>query len=185
MNVLTFYVKPPARVLDPMCGNKHFYQLLTDTLDGDRYEMIYGDLKPTGDYRGSAFQLPFRDRMMDAVVYDPSFTDSDVLARNQEVFGVDHLDAYVGTKDLPDLHAIHAQAAPEITRVLKRSGIMIVKMYDRHVDSVLHLEHACLLQFFPRFVLRDMVIFRTRKVLGFRSKAFGKFHAYFLVLQKR
>lgn len=186
--ILNHYRPPPATIFDPMSGTRRFYELLdgTGTLDGRQYDFVWGDLRPIpgATYRGSMTQPPLRDGIADIGVYDPPFTDSSVISRNQEIHGADHLQRYVGTNDLAQLHSFHALANLTFERVIRRGGLLVIKLYDRHEDRVLHLEHSCVLQFFPRFVLRDMIIYRVRKPLGIKLPYFGKFHAYFLVLER-
>src|SRR5207245_3471239 len=171
-SILWRYAPPPARLLDAMCGTQRFYQLMNETLDGRGYEFLFGDIQRRRGqkWRGSLGSLPIRDGAADVVVYDPPFTDTNAIGANDKrgwaTYSTKSVDLFMGTKSLAELHSFHAMANDQFVRALKSGGYLIIKLYDRHEDGILHMEHSCVLNFFPRFDCRHLVIYRMREAPG-------------------
>jgi len=139
--LLYYYRKPPARIIDVTCGEKHFWDYLksslkSQTLDNfGTYDVIFSDIRPLGDiqedYRYIFDRHPEFKFDFDVIVFDPPYVPLtlrvdgvDKWLGEKERYGMDKKQEQLLTKD--DLRRFVVQAY----MMLKPDGVVIVKLQD-------------------------------------------------------
>jgi hypothetical protein len=184
--VLSLYVAPGSTVADVTFGKGVFWR----RVPGGAYKLLTSDLEAGVDCRS----LPYPDGSLDCVVFDPPYMHTpggtahvhhqnyegyykNNLASSQKKYHEAVLDLYFG-------------AAHEAWRVLRQSGVYIVKCQDEvcaNHQCLTHVELINELQGYG-FIIEDLfvVLRNTRPGVSrlLRQAHARKNHSYFLVFLK-
>lgn len=185
--VLTTYLPPPAKVLDPAAGYRKMYERLPGgSIDGNGYGFTFGDIRDISglDYIGDCRRLHFADDSYDGVVFDPPY--GNIGVRELELGKKEMLVRY-STKSPSELEDLFRAVNAEFARVLKPNGRLIVKIMDRHMDKKFYPFHIWCVDWLDRFELFDVVVYRFFSSRPFlRGLPFAnKVHNYFMVFDKK
>jgi hypothetical protein len=140
-NLLMFYKKPPARIIDVTCGQKHFWDLMKGSINQPDlfgiagYSVTFSDERPIGDmqedYRFISDKHPEFRFAFDVIVFDPPYVPLslkvdgvDKWIGEEDRYGMAHKQEELLTKD--DLRRFVVQAY----MMLKPDGVVIVKLQD-------------------------------------------------------
>jgi hypothetical protein len=203
--VLTFYVKPPAKVLDITCGYKKFWDKIAYNCMGG-YRVWFMDIRPLGDVMGDYHRLPFRENWFDAVIFDPPymhkwgwdvdrFRDKDRYRPNVYMIDRSWRDAYaLGEKAFTAEE--YEQVGAQAFGVLKSKGWFIHKIQDGVKTGWMHFEAYNRLS--KLFDLYDLIIYDIRsghhilEKVGpeegsgeWKKRRAIKTHAYFMVFRRK
>jgi len=203
--VLTFYVPPPAKILDVTCGYKRFWEKFALGVQGS-YDVVFSDIRTLGDVRADYHNLPFREGLFDCIVFDPPFESS--WGYHPERFkqhkryksGVyipaeDGRDAYGLGKE--GFHTEEYDAVGlQFFNALRSHGTLIHKIQDLRREGWTHMEAERRLRKY--FQLDDLIIYDTgsksHMLLQFNRVGISgdwrkwhavKTHAYFMVFKRR
>jgi hypothetical protein len=184
--LISFYVPPPARILDPTCGVKD-YQFKHNFWKGQTgYDLIQSDmLLGQAQVQGSVYRLPYKDASFKGIMFDPPFVPK--MADDDT-----RTDDYGQMSDL-SLSAVMSfygeTVFAEFERVLEPHGIAFIRGMDNYTKD----GELLLFQNFTKHYSKNMKpigfyiyrfwhegILRQRRV----KKVEVFTHSYFLVLQK-
>lgn len=191
-HVLRLHVRRGTKVADVTFGKGVFWKNIPE----GEYKLLPTDIKTGTDCR----KLPYRNGEIDCVVLDPPYMEG--LYRSDDSFAGNGThssfrDHYSNGNRPPELNnkwhdavlELYVTAAMEAKRVLKPSGILIVKCQDEvsagiqrltHVEIIMNLVH---LDYYPKDVF--IMVRRnkpgvTRVISQLHAR---KNHSYFLVFQ--
>jgi len=111
--------------------------------NGATYTIIGSDIEQRADVRADFRCLPYRDEMFDAVVLDPPWANLSTGARTHRMTDLYQLKPTC----LEELNNLYFEGIREAKRILRLSGILIVKVQDNVssgkklwiTDSVYHV----------------------------------------------
>lgn len=187
-NILRLYVRPGSLVADITYGRGVFWRDIPD----DLYALLASDLQTGTDCRA----LPYRDGLLDAVVFDPPYMHSPGGSAH---VGHQNFEGYyrnngtgssVGAKYHEAVLDLYYDAAIEVYRVLRDEGIFIVKCQDEVCANRQRLTHVEIVNEYERygFICEDLfVVVRngkpgvSRMIVQAHAR---KNHSYFLVFRK-
>ena len=208
--ILKIYVPRGAAIADLTYGKGVFWKKVRRS----DYEILFSDLKTSGlppSVRGGidARRLPYEDASLDAIVFDPPYMHTpggtahnghqnfeEYYANNAEADAkvVEEIWRETGGKP-PKYHEavldLYFRAAREALRVLKPSGIYIVKCQDEVCTNRQRLTHVEITNELQRmgFAVEDLfVVVRSTKP-GISRVKNGQVHArknhsYFMIYRK-
>jgi len=192
--ILTFYVRPPAKILDCTCGPKYFWRnWQNNKLDG-RYEVVFSDIRKLVHIQADFFNLPFKDNTFDCIVFDPPYQDRwrfnlekvkrpgrlylenpYMLSEGYECFTPQQLEL----------------VKTEFYRVLRTQGILIMKLAD-HRSRNIWWQPEVFKRMDDLFEILDIIIYVRPKGSMLppvyfiqRNRRSTLVHAYFFILKKR
>lgn len=185
-NVLKLYVAPGSKVADVTYGKGVFWR----RVDTSEYDFSPSDLKTGVDCR----YLPYEDSSFDCVVFDPPYmhTPGGTAHSSHQNFEQYYQNNAI-TSDKKYHEAVldlYFQAAREAFRILKDSGIYIVKCQDEvcaNKQRLTHVEIINELSEYGFFVEDIFVLVRNNRPGVSRIKQqrhARKNHSYFLVFRK-
>jgi hypothetical protein len=191
-HVLRLHVPPGAKVADVTFGKGVFWK----SIPKGEYKILPTDIKTGTDCR----KLPYRNGEIDCVVLDPPYMEGLYRSDNSFAGNGSHSafrDHYSNGTRPPELNKkwhdavleLYVKAAIEAKRVLKPSGVLIVKCQDEvsagiqrltHVEIIMNLVH---LDYYPKDIF--VMVRRnkpgvTRVISQLHAR---KNHSYFLVFQ--
>lgn len=191
-HVLRLHVRRGAKVADVTFGKGVFWKNIPE----GEYKLLPTDLKTGTDCR----KLPYRNGEIDCVVLDPPYMEGlyrsdDSFAGNgthssfRDYYSNGNRPLELNNKWHDAVLELYVTAAIEAKRVLKPSGILIVKCQDEvsagiqrltHVEIIMNLVH---LDYYPKDVF--IMVRRnkpgvTRVISQLHAR---KNHSYFLVFQ--
>ncbi|MEX2093690.1 MAG: DNA methyltransferase [Pirellulales bacterium] len=191
--LLALHVADGAMVADVTFGKGVFWQ----NIDADRYELLATDLKTGVDCR----KLPYEDASLDCVVLDPPYMEGLFRRAGSQLAGGsthaafrDHYSNGQRTVGGPKYHEavldLYFRAGAEACRVLKPSGVLIVKCQDEVSANRQRLTHVEIINHYEAngFYTKDLfVVVRQNRPAVSRLKKQAharKNHSYFLVFVK-
>jgi len=180
--LLYFYVKPPATIVDLSAGYRLFYKRTGNSgLDHPGYKFIFGDIRnlPDIDLVCDIRNSPVRDNIADAVIFDPPYGYSHKNNRRL---------AEIYTRISPEAALdLIANAAPEIYRILKPFGTLIFKIGNRHKHKEYFPLDKLSYVIFEEFGFKqyDEIIFGSALKHPISNRPFAdKVHSYFMIFKK-
>jgi len=182
-DILNLYVREHSAIADLTWGRGKFWE----GIDRQKYKLIRLDKHTPCDVKADFRAVPLADGSQDAVVFDPPYvTRMGFKRRSKEnpngsnqksAFGLDE----GGPKNEREIDALYAAGTAESRRILKRSGILILKTMDtqrwRHID----------LANLPGFKLIDLFVVVTKGLppgKPYAQKHARKNHSYFMIFRK-
>jgi hypothetical protein len=186
--ILTLYFKPGARIADTTYGKGVFWRQVPRGV----YRIIASDLAHGVDAR----DLPFRDGALDGAVFDPPYMHAGGQNAHEDHQNFEHYyannqrEAPAAAEAHDAVLRLYFAAAQEAWRVLKPTGIYIVKCQDEVCANRQRLTHVEILNHLTSFgwLCEDLfVVVRSGRpgVSRMLKQLHGrKNHSYFLVLRK-
>lgn len=191
-SILALYVPTGGRVADTTYGRGAFWRNVAP----GRYQLQATDLQTGVD----ACALPYEPASLDAVVFDPPYMHSDGGGAHA---GHQHYDAFYqnDARSRTDLETsglrghfavvdLYKRASVEALRVLKPTGVYIVKCQDEVYANKQRLTHVELVNAYVAlgFVVEDLFVLVTQRRPGvsrqLRQYHARKLHSYFIVVRK-
>ncbi len=191
--ILSLHIPEGARIADVTYGSGVFWK----KVDTSKYELVASDIATGIDCRA----LPYRDGTFDAIILDPPYMEGLLRTQRRHKAGSGSYTAFreyysngdeesTGPKWHGAVTDLYFRAGGEALRVLKDSGVAIVKCQDEvsanrqwltHVEIIAHYESL-------GFYTKDLfVVVRPNKAGVSRLKRqvhARKNHSYFLVFVK-
>lgn len=177
-DIFDFYVSPDALVLDVTCGEGKFYEKVSN-------RVIQSDIKIVKKNREQALQadctlLPYRDGFADVVIID--------LPYQQGSPGGIYTSKYDTIGTVLNIYKIFEICDQEFLRVLKKEGILVVKIMDTVMSGKQRWVHSRIKTILIGFDLEDLFIYVfTRSFMRAwnwkRMIHAKKNHAYFMVFK--
>lgn len=185
-NVLKLYVAPGSKVADVTYGKGVFWR----RVDTSEYDFFPSDLKTGVDCRN----LPYEDSSFDCVVFDPPYmhTPGGTAHSSHQNFEQYYQNNAI-TSDKKYHEAVldlYFQAAREAFRILKDSGIYIVKCQDEVCANKQRLTHVEIINELSEysFIVEDIFVLVRNNRPGVsrikQQRHARKNHSYFLVFRK-
>jgi len=185
-DIVSLYVAPGSIVADVTYGKGVFWRAIPP----EHYKLLTTDLATGTDCR----QLPYDDKSIDCVVFDPPYMhtpggSAHVGHQNFEAYYRNN-NASSGKKYHEAVLELYFTAAVEAHRVLKNRGIYIVKCQDEVCANTQRLTHVEIINELATkgFVIEDLfVVVRNGKPGVSRALVQAharKNHSYFLVFYK-
>lgn len=194
MGILLYHKPPPARILDPTCGEENYQfrpWLENGTLERLGYEYVSMDIQPVGEIRYDIFcGLPLRGNYFDVAIYDPPYLTNPARDGREKDYGMTRHQSPQRVKQY-----YSRKVFGEFARVLRRDGILIVKgadfYYPMHTDYLnLFVEMVADYKAFFRPIALYVYRFFANYIplYRYRMRHYRRplpVHTYFLVLKKR
>jgi hypothetical protein len=191
--VLELHVPPGSVVADVTHGTGIFWK----KVPGDKYKLLATDIKTGVDCR----KLPYDDGSIGCVVLDPPYMEGLFRKSTSHLAGAGTYGAFrdtysngEGTTAGPKYHAavldLYFRAGREAYRVLRDSGVLIVKCQDEVSTNTQRLTHIEIINEYASigFYAKDLfVVVRPNRPAVSRIKKqehARKNHSYFLVFIK-
>lgn len=191
-HVLRLHVPRGSKVADVTYGKGVFWR----NIPADEYRLFPSDIKTGIDCR----KLPYKDAEMDCVVLDPPymeglFRSDDSLAGNgthstfREHYSNGDRPAELNNKWHDAVLELYVRAAVEAKRVLKSTGILIVKCQDEVSAGIQRMTHIEIVLNLMRlgFYAKDIFVMMRKNRPGvtrvIKQLHARKNHSYFLVFQ--
>lgn len=185
-NVLKLYVAPGSKVADVTYGKGVFWR----RVDTSKYDFSPSDLKTGVDCRN----LPYEDSSFDCVVFDPPYMHTPggtAHSSHQNFEQYYQNNAITSDKKYHDaVLDLYFQAAREAFRILKDSGIYIVKCQDEVCANKQRLTHVEIINELSEygFLVEDIFVLVRNNRPGVsrikKQRHARKNHSYFLVFRK-
>lgn len=186
-HVLSLYVAPGSTVADTTYGKGVFWKRVPKF----SYRLLKTDIQDGTDARN----LPYEDRSIDCVVFDPPYMhtpggSTHVGHQNYEDYYRNNQANGTGKKYHEAVLDLYFTAATEAYRVLRHEGIYIVKCQDEVCANKQRLTHVEIINELATsgFVIEDLFIVLRRNRPGVsrvvRQLHARKNHSYFLVFRK-
>jgi hypothetical protein len=187
--VLKLHVPEGATVADVTHGNGVFWRKVSPT----KYQVLATDINQGVDCR----RLPYEAAEIDAVVLDPPYmegaTSNTAYQSAQQAFS-----RYYGLREIKQsgdryhgaILRLYLEACSEAARVLKPSGVLIVKCQDEVCANKQRLTHVEIINALSaEWHCKDLfIVVRTNRPVVSRLRRqvhARKNHSYFLVFEKR
>jgi tRNA G10 N-methylase Trm11 len=192
--ILELHVPMGAKIADVTYGSGVFWK----NVDVSKYELLPSDIANGIDCR----KLPYTDGSLDALVLDPPYmegllrnnTDHKAGSSSYSAFRKYYSNGDECNNNGPKWHSavtdLYYKAGAEAFRVLKDTGVMIVKCQDEVSANRQCLTHVEIITYYERlgFYTKDLfVVVRQNKASIARLKKqvhARKNHSYFLVFVK-
>lgn len=186
--VLKLYVSPGSTVADITYGKGVFWKRVPPNI----YTVLKTDLKNGIDCR----KLPYEDRSLDCVVFDPPYMHSPGGSAHKnhqsyENYYKNNVQPEGLTKKYHDaVIELYSQTCKEVHRVLKEQGIYIVKCADEVCANQQRLTHVEIINDYNSqgFITEDLFILMRENKPGvsrvIKQIHARKNHSYFLVFRK-
>lgn len=189
-----FYLSDGEEGCDPTWGKGTFWK----HVDTDRFILHKSDLATGGPCLSA---LPFADSSLDFIVLDPPYMDGFFRPKSSQVahrggdfsnrYG-NHLGGgYKGLFYQAAVKALYEDGISEASRVIRRSGKLIVKCQDQVSSHTQHLSHCEIWEYATQseFKAKDLFVVTRRDLPHTRRIAnqehARKNHSYFLVFTRK
>jgi tRNA G10 N-methylase Trm11 len=193
-SILDLHVPAGSTIADVTYGTGIFWKHVRR----DRYNVLTTDLKTGVDCRA----LPYADRSIDCVVLDPPYMEGLFRRARSHLAGTGTYAAFRSTYSNgeetsagPKYHDavldLYLKAGDEARRVLRKSGVFIVKCQDEVSANVQRLTHVELINAYGQrgFHAKDLFVLVRPNRPGvsriLKQQHARKNHSYFLVFVKR
>jgi len=184
--ILSLYVGLDSKIADVTYGKGVFWR----RVPGDAYRILPTDLQNGVDARS----LPYEERSIDCVVFDPPYMHTPggtahVNHQNYEGYYKNNV-AQSKKKYHEAVLELYFEAAQEAFRVLKPNGVYIVKCADEVCANQQRLTHVEIINELTRygFVVEDLFVLVQNGKPGvsrvLRQVHARKNHSYFIVFIK-
>lgn len=179
--ILRLYARLGCTIVDPFFGRGVFWS----KVDTSQYSVHLTDLYRDGI---DARKLPHGPSSVDVVVCDPPYARQSTTPTNireAKSYNLNH--TWIPGRTA-GLRKFYLDCAKEAHRILKNSGVVIVKCQDA-IDRGQEWNHVWLIQHIPKigFVCEDLFVLVSRNHPAMRhdfQKHARKNHSYFLVFKK-
>lgn len=180
-DVIGLYVREGSTVADVTFGKGVFWR----NIDEGKYNLLPTDLQTGVDFH----DLPYEDDSIDALVLDPPYmpTEKTGVKEKSDYYGIKRDFGKLKWYDrvLGDYHG----GIKEADRVLKQTGILIIKTQDMVCANQQRLTHVDIINFCDSmaWVCEDLFVlvqYRNRKHPAKRQVHARKNHSYFLVFRR-
>ena len=190
-DILAVHVPPPAKVLDATWGRGVFWR---DVPKG-AYKVTKNDIDPDrGDTHHDFTALPSRWReRFDCVVLDPPYLGVGGIETLQESIDRGYKNRARAKADLAGINAVrrlYAGGIIEAWRVLKRSGVLVIKTMDQVESGQQNWLHVDLMELcrILGFKNEDLLVFVNKSHPTFRHEHqlhARRNHSYWIVARRR
>lgn len=184
--IFEHYCDESMLILDCTCGERRFYQ----KIDISKFNIIFSDIRRLGNICMDYNNLAIRSNIFDVIIFDPPFVNVLGFAKSLKSTGAVYKD---NTYNLTNKSRFNFEnfvlIDKEFSRILKRSGILIMKIQDnKNGFALVNIEKL------KHFNLIDIIIYvfpdipawaKMIKKCGKKFKKSIRTHAYFLILRKR
>lgn len=186
--ILRLYVSPGSTIADVTYGKGVFWR---------RVEPELYDLRPTDIQTGTDCRaLPYRDRTIDCVVFDPPYMHSPGGTAHSthipfETYYQNNNGNRTGSKYHEAVLDLYRDGGAEAWRVLRDGGVLIVKCQDEVCANRQRFTHVEIMEAYRKlgFVAEDLFIVVRNNKPGVsrvvRQVHARKNHSYFIVFWKR
>ena len=187
--VLKLHVPEGATVADVTHGNGVFWRKVSPT----KYQVLATDINQGVDCR----RLPYEPAEIDAVVLDPPYMEGETRNTAYQS-GQQAFSRYYGLREIKQsgdryhgaILRLYLEACCEAARVLKPSGVLIVKCQDEVCANKQRLTHVEIINALSaEWHCKDLfIVVRTNRPVVSRLRRqvhARKNHSYFLVFEKR
>ncbi len=187
--ILDLYVSPGSVVADVTYGKGVFWR----RVPSDKYRLLPTDIQSGIDCR----ELPYEDREIDCVVFDPPYmhTPGGTAHEVHTPFEDHYRNNRTGNRTNSKYHEavldLYRDGGREAYRVLRERGVLIVKCQDEVCSNRQRFTHAEIIQLYDKigFVAEDLFVVMRNNRPGVsravRQVHARKNHSYFLVFWKR
>jgi hypothetical protein len=187
-NILQIYACAGASIADVTYGKGIFWK----RIDKTKYNLLASDLASGVDAR----QLPYADRSLDVVVFDPPYMHTPGEGahhnhQNYENYYKNNANSSTSSKYHDAVLDLYFRSAKEAWRVLRNNGIYVVKCQDEVCANQQRLTHVELIVELEKigFVTEDLFVVLRRNKPGMsrvkKQVHARKNHSYFIVFWKR
>lgn len=187
-SILSLYLSRGSKVADITYGRGVFWR----NVPKRDYDLFATDIKTGTDCRA----LPYESSSMDCVVFDPPYMHTPggtahVNHQNYENYYGNNVAANESQKKYHDaVLDLYFKTVHEVSRVLKREGLFIVKCMDEVCANRQRLTHVELINEFCKhgFIVEDLFVLLRNNRPGvsriLKQVHARKNHSYFLVFRK-
>ena len=187
--ILSLYVPVGSSVADVTYGKGVFWRKVPRNL----YRIVKSDLKDGIDCRA----LPYVESSLDCVVLDPPYmhTPGGTAHDGHQNFEHYYSNNGTGNSTVKKYHEavldLYFMAAQEALRVLKPSGILIVKCQDEVCANKQRLTHVEIINHLTQrnFIVEDLFVLMRKNKPGvsrvITQQHARKNHSYFLIFRKK
>ncbi len=186
--ILKLYVGPGSTIADVTYGKGVFWKRVSPTL----YKVLPTDIQTGVDCRN----LPYEDGTIDCVVFDPPYMHSpggtahSTHSPFEEYYRNNGNGGRVDSKYHEAVIAVYRDGGIEAHRVLRETGVMIVKCQDEVCANKQRFTHVEIMEIYmdAGFVAEDLFVVVRNNRPGVsrivKQVHARKNHSYFLVLWK-
>lgn len=186
--ILGLYVADGSVVADVTYGRGVFWRKVPP----DKYKLLATDITEGVDCR----QLPYKDREIDCVVFDPPYMHSPGGSTHgsQPAFEQHYRNNRSGGQTQSKYHQavldLYVEGGREAWRVLRERGVLIVKCQDEVCSNRQRFTHVEIMQHYTEigFIAEDLFVIMRRNRPGMsrviKQVHARKNHSYFLVFWK-
>ena len=180
--VLNVYAKDGDVIADVTYGNGNFWK----KVDLVRYDFYPSDIKTNGyDFRS----LPYDDNFFDIVAFDPPYmhgSSAPIHANLDKPYGNNQRESW-GRKYV---YSLYFDGIKESLRILKQSGILLVKCQDQIESGKNYFDHIIIYDMAKEmnFIAEDLFILSRNQVPMMRHPYqlhARKNHSYMWVFRKK
>lgn len=178
-DVLALYVPEQSLVVDATYGNGVFWR----RMDQSRYKLVRSDLFTKADILSDFRKMPFRDGSFDAVILDPPYMRTN---NSKPQMGMNYNNRRINLRTHKEVLDLYLAGIKEAYRILRSSGVLILKCQDEVMSGHQQWTHVELMQV-EGWLTEDLFILIRSGLPLFnwnRQVHARKNHSYFIVLRK-
>jgi hypothetical protein len=179
--VLNIYAKDGDTIADVTYGKGNFWK----KVDLVRYDFYPSDIKTNGyDFKN----LPYEDNIFDIVAFDPPYMHGSPAPINDE-FDKTYLNNEKGGWGYKYVYSLYLDGMKESWRILKQSGILLVKCQDQIESGKNYFDHIIIYDMAKEmgYIAEDLFILSRNQIPMMRHKYqlhARKNHSYLWVFRK-
>lgn len=180
--VLNIYAKDGDTIADITYGKGNFWK----KVDLVRYDFYPSDIKTNGyDFKN----LPYEDSIFDIVAFDPPYMHGSPAPINDE-FDKTYLNNEKGGWGYKYVYSLYHDGMKESLRILKQSGILLVKCQDQIESGKNYFDHIVIYDMAKEmgYIAEDLFILSRNQIPMMRHKYqlhARKNHSYLWVFRKK